>query len=513
LTPRSTLDADGARSLRLRQATFVILSVGILWRLIRYALRFPLWGDEASVALNLLDRDFGTILQPLKYGQVAPVLFLWGELAMQKFLGASEYALRLFPLMSGMLATFFFWRWSKLLRDDTYALFAVGFYALGYYTVRHSVEIKPYAEDQLVATVLLLVATLWMLRPERLRYGWLLAAMLPIGVAGSFPSVFLAGGIMLALAAAFLRHHKISIWIVWLLCGIALIATFALLYTRVDATRYNQIQRIMHWGWRDSFPPPRFFPFVVWLLDAHTGNIFAYPVGGNHGGSTITFLLFLVGVWWVIRNRGWEWRLLIFVPFALTFVAAAIHRYPYGGSARVAQHLAPAICLLAAVGLTFVIRKLIPEERFRHRAVVGIFALFVVIAVIGIARDFARPYHGAADQLVRSTIRQTLASSSAPILVLQLMQKVPSNQQYYLRLAGGRVRWTKLEDVPSELPVNGTQVLMNFDPSADPTTASDRWRDVLTSWEVKEQRKVVARTTPFEPPFWQIITLQPKHAE
>jgi len=28
-------------------------------------------------------------------------------------------------------------------------------------------------------------------------------------------------------------------------------------------------------------------------------------------------------------------------PAALTFAAAALHRYPYGGSARIAQHLAP----------------------------------------------------------------------------------------------------------------------------------------------------------------------------
>jgi hypothetical protein len=493
--------------------TFVILLAGLLWRLIRYALCFPLWGDEASVALNLLDRDFRTILQPLRYGQVAPVLFLWGEMAMQKFLGASEYALRVFPLMSGILATFFFWRWSKLLPDDTNALFAVGFYALGYYTVRHSVEAKPYAEDQLIATMMLLVATLWMLQPTRLRFGCLLAAVLPVGLTGSFPSVFLAGGIMLALAAAFLRNRNISNWVVWLLCGIALIATFAFLYTHIDATQYNKIRKIMHWGWRGSFPPTGFLPFVLWVLDAHSGNMFAYPVGGNHGGSTVTFLLFLAGAWWFIRNRGWEWRLLIFVPFALTFVAAAMHRYPYGGSARVAQHLAPAICLVAAVGLNFVITKLVSEERLRRRIVVGIFALFVVIAGGGIARDFAKPYHGAADQLVRSTIRDTLASSSAPILVLQPVQAVPSNQQYYLRLAGGRVRWTKLEDVPSELAANETQVLMNFDRSVDPTIASDRWRDVLKGWEVKEQRKVVAQTTPFEPPFWQIIALQPKQSQ
>lgn len=268
--------------------TMVILSIGILWRLIRYALRFPVWGDEAALALNLMDRDFGAILQPLNYGQVAPALFLSTEMAMQKFAGASEYALRLIPLISGTLATILFWRWSRLLRDEIVVLFAAGFYALGSYTVRHS-------------------------------------------------------------------------------------------------------------------------------------------VGGK-------------------------------------------------------------------------------------RIVTAVVAVFLLIAFAGIGRDLVKPYHGAADQLVRSTIGETVPNSDAPVLVLQPMQAVPSNEQYYLRLAGGRVHWTKVENLPSELTTTNARTLMNFDRSTDPAKpgALEQWRDVLKDWDLREQRKIAARTTPFEPPFWQIITLQPK---
>ena len=42
--------------------------------------------------------------------------------------------------------------------------------------------------------------------------------------------------------------------------------------------------------------------------------------------------------------------LLLLTPFVLTFLAALAGKYPYGGSARIAQHLAPSLCLLAGTG-------------------------------------------------------------------------------------------------------------------------------------------------------------------
>ena len=63
-----------------------------------YLLDFPLWWDEAFVAVNLLRRGYLDLLRPLDYGQVCPLLFLWAELTAVRWLGFSEWSLRLFPL-------------------------------------------------------------------------------------------------------------------------------------------------------------------------------------------------------------------------------------------------------------------------------------------------------------------------------------------------------------------------------------------------------------------------------
>src|SRR5439155_9489699 len=103
--------------------------------------------------------------------------------------------------------------------------------------------------------------------------------------------------------------------------------------------------------WQGSFPPAQPAALLTWLGQVHTGNLFAYPFGGHHGGSSVTCLLCLLGIGQLGRARRWELLASALCPFALTLFAAALHRYPYGGSARVAQHLAPAICLLAGSGL------------------------------------------------------------------------------------------------------------------------------------------------------------------
>src|SRR5262249_9099624 len=143
---------------------------------------------------------------------------------------------------------------------------------------------------------------------------------------------------------------------------------------------------------------------LKFLALAHTGNMMAYPAGGHNGGSALTFLLCAAGIYQFVRARRWESLLLLLVPFLLTFVAAALHRYPYGGSARVAQHLAPAICVLAGTGAAFCLAgaaRLLGDER---RLAMAVCALLAAIGVGGMARDWKKPYKTDGDRMVRQIV-------------------------------------------------------------------------------------------------------------
>src|SRR5258708_6442687 len=82
-------------------ATFFVV-LGVVVRLVRFFLEFPLSADEYQLSVSLLDRGFPELLQPLGYNQVAPIGFLWIELAFVRLCGFSELSLRLFPVVCGV---------------------------------------------------------------------------------------------------------------------------------------------------------------------------------------------------------------------------------------------------------------------------------------------------------------------------------------------------------------------------------------------------------------------------
>ena len=93
---------------RLTRATWAFVGLGLLVRLVRYLVVYPIWHDEAFLAVNFLDRGYLDLLRPLDYSQVAPILFLWIELTSVRLFGFSEWSLRFFPAVCGLASVFLF---------------------------------------------------------------------------------------------------------------------------------------------------------------------------------------------------------------------------------------------------------------------------------------------------------------------------------------------------------------------------------------------------------------------
>src|SRR5262245_27189531 len=145
-----------------RSWLLLLLALGMASRLVRYLLQFPIWGDEAFVCLNLMDRDYVGLTRTLRFDQVAPLLFLWGEAVVYRLLGGSELALRLLPLLAGVGSLLLFGRLAFAALRPSAALLAIGILAVSYYPVRHSCEVKPYAFDLFLSLLLLTPAVHWL---------------------------------------------------------------------------------------------------------------------------------------------------------------------------------------------------------------------------------------------------------------------------------------------------------------------------------------------------------------
>lgn len=463
---------------RLKIALIAVIATGVLWRLFRYLLQMPVWGDEAMLCVQFFDRSYAGLARPLLYGQVSPLLFLWSEFTMFKIAGGHELSLRFLPVIAGITAIFVFRRFARFAAGSAVvALLATAILAVSYYPARHSCEIKPYAFDLLASVILLALAAEWLQRPEHSLPKLLLALFVPVAVAMSYPAVFVAGGISLALLPQMLRKPDWRNRLWFLLFNLLLVSAFLVCFRAVAKGQIDETSKVLTAYWAAAFPPATPWAFVKWLASIHTGNMFAYPVGGRHGGSTASFLLACLGVWEMIRRRVYSLLTLLLAPFVLTFIAAALHRYPYGESARVAQHLAPAICLLMATGLASLLMFKAKNEKdgkngenvktVENRVVIAC-CILAAIGVGGIIRDIVKPYKTTGDKRVRQIVLDIFKRAGAKdqIVIFNHRETAVANFQWYLRLRAPRPAWDDRIDIDQLRTTGGDVWWMSFTPQS-----------------------------------------------
>lgn len=392
---------------------FALVMLNLLWRVVRYGLAFPMWGDEAFIAVNFITRGFAQMIGPLDHAQIVPLGFLWANLAVSKLAGTSELALRCLPFVAGVASVLLFWRLALRLLGRHQALAAVAIFAASYYPVRYATEVKPYSLDLLVS-LMITALTWWVWSSPRAAKRWLLFACFVTGAVWmSYPSVFVAGGAILALGWRLLRTDSRATFVWWLACGALLTASFAAMWFAFGLLQESNAPGIHEsTGWARAFPPvTRPWPLIVWFFNTHTGNMMAYPVGGNHGGSTFTAILAVAGIvamWRTRRNQ----LILLLSPLPLMFIAAAMKKYPYGDSARVLQHIAPAVCLLAGAGLLALLHRLFgPRGSVTGLRIAAV--VMVVIVFVGIGRDLLEPTKKLSDAEAQRVARW-LADHSSP---------------------------------------------------------------------------------------------------
>ena len=445
-TPPKT-EISTAAPVWIWRAVVATLAVGLIWRVLRYLGQFPIWGDEAMLLLNILERDYAGLTQHLRFAQVAPLLFLWLEKTALLLFGTSEWSVHLFPFLAGLLALLIFWRTCRTSFAPGVAGLAVGILAVSYYPVRHAAEVKPYAFDLLYAVIFLWLTLACLRSPDRSRWLLALVAVTPIAVFSSYPSVFIAGAVSLVL----LGQMRIASWTergLFVLFNVVLLASFFVHYgmvghQQIDADEAQRTREFLRTYWKDAFPPDDALHWPIWLLTVFTGNMLAYPIGANHGGSTLTFLLVLLGSVTLWRSGQHSLLALCWLPFGLNLFAAILNKYPFGDSARITLHLAPFICILMAYGLVQIF-DWIRAPQWRARLHLAYFVLLLGCGLTGVVRDGLKPYKTEHDRDVRLLARDISQSISADEPVLlghERDEEVLPEFLWYLRAQSLPLRW------------------------------------------------------------------------
>ncbi|MBT9316598.1 glycosyltransferase family 39 protein [Leptothoe spongobia] len=336
-------------------AGIIILISGLI-RLIQYGFNRSLWGDEASLAVNLVNRSYGELLRPLDYNQGAPIGFLWVEKLATQLFGNNEYSLRLFPLLGGLAMLLLMYvavrRYTKG-PAVLVALVLVGFLPSFIY---FSTEVKQYSTDAALTLGCLLLAQQTETKCSSGRQSVVLALLGSVAVWFSHTAVFaLAGAAVGSLLKTWWVQKGFrfsSALIKRLLVYLSWLVSFGLFYLiSLQDLGANQLLK-SSWQGRGAFPNPddNWIETFVWLLD-RLGRSFYSPLGFASPWDGVAIAFFLIGCFSLYRRRE-LWVVLSPILFAL--FAACIGKYPFSG--RLIFFLMPLLIVGIALGVDQLIK-------------------------------------------------------------------------------------------------------------------------------------------------------------
>jgi hypothetical protein len=441
---------------------------GALVRLQQFAARRSLWADEAALAVNVVQRDFAGLLEPLDGNQGAPVLFLFVQRVMVLVGGNNEFALRLLPLAAGIALLPLVYLTARRMADPVVAAGATTLVAFSSSLVRYSTEVKQYSTDAAIAVGMLLLASWAASAPTRRERWAVLGAAGAVAVWSSHPAVFVLAGIgsVLAIRAARRRDHRQTA--VLAAVGTAWLASISVLYL-VSLRRLEQNEFLTDF-WQDGFPPR---PLAVgstmrWLAESGVAAMES-PVGLFP--PAIALIACVVGLAIFVQRDQLGVALMVgFAPFLL--VAAFAERYPVRG--RLLLFAVPIVLIaLAAV---------VVPGRWRLAGI----ALVVVLAggnLIDVARVVADPPEFAESRPAFQHVGEQQIDGDE----LWIHDVTVEPYRYYGPIVGidadRRSRWSP--DGPCAVEASGrVWVVFAYTLSTRPSDEADRLRDHLAGHAV-----------------------------
>ncbi|UCC11403.1 MAG: glycosyltransferase family 39 protein [candidate division WOR-3 bacterium] len=343
-----------------------IIVLGIVLRIAQFLFNRSLTEGEAPLALNILERSYAGLLQPLGYVQAAPIGFLISEKFASTMLGTGEMALRLFPLIAGILALVLFWQVVKKTLERSAIPVALLLFSVGDHLIYFASEVKPYSGDVMVG-LLIILSCLWVLQNKlQPRYVLLLGVIGAVGFWFSYPAVFVFTACILV-SVLWILHTKKYRMFWWLsIACLAALTSFLVQYLAVLRSSSTSPELLTFWQHAFAPLPPRSLSDIAWYGYVFL-RMFKFPLGLWEYGLILAVISFFTGC--VVQFRKCR-AVLGVVMFTLifTFFASGLQLYPFEG--RLLLFLTPLMLLPLALGIVYLAKAIANTSRLLGAVVV-----------------------------------------------------------------------------------------------------------------------------------------------
>ncbi len=442
---------------RANACLWAAFGLGVVLRLIQYLYNRSFWQDEVELALNVIQRDFAHLAEPLAGDQAAPYLVLVLFKAMHALFGVNDYAFRFAPLAFSIGGLALFVPLSRRLLSAKGALGSVILLAIAPTAVNFSVEYKQYAVDGF-ATIWILLALTPLLEGRRTPHAWIHAAIAGgVSVWLSFPAVFVLAGAGTAMLFAQ--------WKAWQKLGLPLtlvglwIALFAGHYALVGSAAADNDSLNDFWGGH-MLPLPTSLDKinVFWHKMLHIADYslpYPWPI--------VPLMAAYVGFAFLARKRPVS-AAAIGLPFLAVMGASMLGLYPI--YSRLILFLQPLVCLATGVSVGYLAGAGNPRSKLRILCY-AVAACFLLPLVWESGGDAWKPSERQATQSVARALAD-VRQPEQPVLVrpLEARQLGYYAERYGIPADSICVRKPASDD-PSEIlstlyPIDGQTLIWVF---------------------------------------------------
>ena len=389
----------------MRWLCWGIVIMGIAIRLAVYLYNKSLWLDEATLAVNVLNRSFPGLLQRLEFELVSPPLLLVFAKAANGLWGHLEYSLRLLPLMSGCLSLYLFSRLVQRVLPNVYGLCAISLFSFGLPHVDWATSFKHYALDELAAVLALLAAVGWEGFSAKRRL--VVAATFPWVIWMSYTSSFMLLSLALvALASWFRKKDRARLLGLLILVGSTAAAAVSVY---VVAMRFSLGHEALGYIWIENYPSRS---VVVWLGRALL-DVFGNACEMSYAPAPALVICAFGALWLATKTSKRQLTLLAAGTIACAILASFLRVYPLAGG-RLSIYWAPVALVLLASGLEALHGAWTVKSLRRFVAMIAV--VVAVISVYGLFREGRTLFFREEMRDVLKTMRHQ-ARNGEPILV------------------------------------------------------------------------------------------------
>jgi hypothetical protein len=335
---------------------WLIIGWGIILRVVQYLYNRSLYIDEArDTVVGILGRTFSDLFKPpppIHTPTSLPGFFVIEKVVVHVF-GDSEYALRLFPLLAGIISLALFYFVAKQYIKPKAIPWALVLFTTSEPLIYYSSFAKPYSID--VSITLLIYLTAIYIHSARLT----ISRVILFGVIGavavwfSSPSVFILAGVGTSMALFSLIRGEWSrvgnlliAYLLWLL-------SFALcyfLYLRILTNNEYFLNAFKGEGMFMPLPPLSFSD-LTWYIKRFF-EIFKETAGFLLPGIAASF--FIMGCVIAFLEKKEKFFILI-SPIFFALLASGLTLYPFRH--RTVLFFVPALLLLISEGIEYVREK------------------------------------------------------------------------------------------------------------------------------------------------------------